>query len=126
MDKIIEFINSQEYRVILDEVQLKASLEINKTTPPFVVLNFDVQNLDLSQIKIEDLFNLIVTDNKKIILFILIKLEKYLNEKIVQEYSEGYEPDDELDDDIKELPFYKNFLIRYFIEYYYLKMVVSH
>ncbi|MET3019234.1 hypothetical protein [Flavobacterium hydatis] len=120
MDEIINFISLKEYEFILDEVQLKASLEIDRTNPPLEVINLDLKRLDLSQIKIEDLFDLIATDSAKIISFILIKLEKYLNKKEVQEYPKGYEPD-EADDNIKVLPFYKNFLIPYFIEYYYLK-----
>lgn len=122
MDEIIKFINSIEYECLLNELQLKVSLEIAQSIPSFTVLNYDIERLKRSSIEIKDLLKIISTHNQKIQLFILLKFEKYLGIKEEEEYPEGYNPDeeDEKNQNIKTLPFNRNFLILYLIEYYLL------
>ncbi|OXG02725.1 hypothetical protein B0A63_02420 [Flavobacterium johnsoniae UW101] len=52
--------------------------------------------------------------------YVEVKLRKYADDT-EQEYPKGYNLEKEEDDKVVNLPFYKNFLIGYLLEYWILK-----
>ena len=120
IQEIRNFIQSEEYLSVLNRIENVSNIEINSTDPSFTVLNHDISKLNFAELTIKNLEGLIAGDNQTIVEFILAKLKKYLNVKVDQEYPLHEEVDDD-DETIKVLPFYRNFLILYLIEYFFLK-----
>lgn len=119
MDNINEFINGENYELLLKNVQTISNIEIDDNVP-FALLDYDNERLKAAQVTIEELEYLFSSNMKETLCFVVKKMQYNFDED--DEYPEGEEI---LDDDklhtIEELPYYKNFLVSFLIEYYLLK-----
>ena len=122
IEQLINFINSGNYTNLISDLERSLNLKINKDTPSTTILNYDILKLKTAKINIDEIAKLIESDSNRIKKYAIAKLEKYNNVQEIQEYPKGEEPS-ESDKDIRlrTLPFYKNFLIIYLIEYFLLK-----
>lgn len=119
MDNINEFINGENYELLLKNVQTISNIEIDDNVP-FALLDYDNERLKAAQVKIDDLESLLNTNMKEASYFVEKKMQYNFDED--DEYPEGEEiSDDDKPHTIDELPYYKNFLVAFLIEYYFLK-----
>ena len=119
MDNINEFINGENYGLLLKNVQTISNIEIDDNVP-FALLDYDNERLKAAQVKIDDLESLLNTNMKEASYFVEKKMQYNFDED--DEYPEGEEiSDDDKPHTIEELPYYKNFLVSFLIEYYLLK-----
>lgn len=119
MDNINEFINGENYELLLKNVQTICNIEIDDNVP-FALLDYDNERLKAAQVKIDDLESLLNTNMKEASYFVEKKMQYNFDED--DEYPEGEEiSDDDKPHTIEELPYYKNFLVSFLIEYYLLK-----
>ena len=119
MDNINEFINGENYELLLKNVQTISNIEIDDNVP-FALLDYDNERLKAAQVKIDDLESLLNTNMKEASYFVEKKMQYNFDED--DEYPEGEEiSDDDKPHAIDELPYYKNFLVSFLIEYYLLK-----
>lgn len=119
MDNINEFINGENYELLLKNVQTISNIEIDDNVP-FALLDYDNEMLKAAQVKIDDLEFLLGSNMNEAITFIDKKMQFDFEED--DEYPEGEEiSDDDKPHTIEELPYYKNFLVAFLIEYYFLK-----
>lgn len=119
MDNINEFINGENYGLLLKNVQTISNIEIDDNVP-FALLDYDNERLKAAQVTIEDLESLLGSNMNEAMTFIDKKMQFDFEED--DEYPEGEEIlDDDKPHTIEELPYYKNFLVSFLIEYYLLK-----
>lgn len=119
MDNINGFINGENYELLLKNVQTICNIEIDDNVP-FALLDYDNEMLKAAQVKIEELEYLFSSNMKETLCFVLKKMQYNFDED--DEYPEGEEIlDDDKPHTIEELPYYKNFLVAFLIEYYFLK-----
>lgn len=119
MDNINEFINGENYELLLKNVQTISNIEIDDNVP-FALLDYDNEMLKAAQVKIDDLEFLLGSNMNEAMTFIDKKMQFDFEED--DEYPEGEEiSDDDKPHTIEELPYYKNFLVAFLIEYYLLK-----
>lgn len=119
MDNINEFINGENYELLLKNVQTISNIEIDDNVP-FALLDYDNERLKAAQVKIDDLEFLLGSNMNQAMTFIDKKMQFDFEED--DEYPEGEEIlDDDKPHTIEELPYYKNFLVSFLIEYYLLK-----
>lgn len=119
MDNINEFINGENYEFLLKNVQTISNIEIDDNVP-FALLDYDNEMLKAAQVKIEELEYLFNSNMKETLCFVVKKMQYNFDED--DEYPEGEEiSDDDKPHTIDELPYYKNFLVSFLIEYYLLK-----
>lgn len=119
MDNINEFINGENYELLLKSVQTICNIEIDDNVP-FALLDYDNERLKAAQVTIEELEYLFSSNMKETLYFVVKKMQYNFDED--DEYPEGEEiSDDDKPHTIEELPYYKNFLVSFLIEYYLLK-----
>jgi len=119
MDNINEFINGEIYELLLKNVQTICNIEIDDNVP-FALLDYDNERLKAAQVTIEELEYLFSSNMKETLCFVVKKMQYNFDED--DEYPEGEEIlDDDKPHTIEELPYYKNFLVAFLIEYYLLK-----
>lgn len=119
MDNINGFINGENYEFLLKNVQTICNIEIDDNVP-FALLDYDNERLKAAQVKIEELEYLFSSNMKETLCFVVKKMQYNFDED--DEYPEGEEiSDDDKPHTIEELPYYKNFLVSFLIEYYLLK-----
>lgn len=119
MDNINEFINGENYELLLKNVQTISNIEIDDNVP-FALLDYDNERLKAAQVKIEELEYLFSSNMKETLCFVVKKMQYNFDED--DEYPEGEEIlDDDKPHTIEVLPYYKNFLVSFLIEYYLLK-----
>ncbi len=119
MDNIYEFINGENYELLLKNVQTISNIEIDDNVP-FALLDYDNERLKAAQVTIEDLESLLGSNMNEAMTFIDKKMQFDFEED--DKYPEGEEiSDDDKPHTIEELPYYKNFLVSFLIEYYLLK-----
>lgn len=119
MDNINEFINGENYELLLKNVQTISNIEIDDNVP-FALLDYDNERLKAAQVTIEELEYLFSSNMKETLCFVVKKMQYNFDED--DEYPEGEEiSDDDKPHTIEELPYYKNFLVSVLIEYYLLK-----
>ena len=119
MDNINEFINGENYELLLKNVQTICNIEIDDTVP-FALLDYDNERLKAAQVKIDDLEFLLGSNMNEAMTFIDKKMQFDFEDD--DKYPEGEEVlDDDKPHNIEELPYYKNFLVAFLIEYYFLK-----
>lgn len=119
MDNINEFINGENYELLLKNVQTISNIEIDDTVP-FALLDYDNERLKAAQVKIDDLEFLLGSNMNEAMTFIDKKMQFDFEDD--DEYPEGEEISyDDKPHTIDELPYYKNFLVAFLIEYYLLK-----
>ena len=84
------------------------------------MLDYDNERLKAAQVTIEELEYLFSSNMKETLCFVVKKMQYNFDED--DEYPEGEEiSDDDKPHTIDELPYYKNFLVAFLIEYYLLK-----
>ena len=119
MDNINGFINGENYELLLKNVQTICNIEIDDNVP-FALLDYDNERLKAAQVTIEELEYLFSSNMKETLCFVVKKMQYNFDED--DEYPEGEEIlDDDKPHTIEELPYYKNFLVAFLIEYYLLK-----
>ena len=119
MDNINGFINGENYELLLKNVQTICNIEIDDNVP-FALLDYDNERLKAAQVTIEELEYLFSSNMKETLYFVVKKMQYNFDED--DEYPEGEEvSDDDKPHTIDELPYYKNFLVAFLIEYYFLK-----
>lgn len=119
MDNINEFINGENYELLLKNVQTISNIEIDDNVP-FALLDYDNERLKAAQVKIEELEYLFSSNMKETLCFVVKKMQYNFDED--DEYPEGEEIlDDDKPHTIEVLLYYKNFLVSFLIEYYLLK-----
>ncbi|WP_273534441.1 hypothetical protein [Prevotella aurantiaca] len=119
MDNVNEFINGENYELLLKNVQTICNIEIDDNVP-FALLDYDNERLKVAQVKIEELEYLFNSNMKETLCFVVKKMQYNFDED--DEYPEGEEIlDDDKPHTIEVLPYYKNFLVAFLIEYYLLK-----
>ena len=119
MDNINGFINGENYELLLKNVQTICNIEIDDNVP-FALLDYDNERLKAAQVTIEELESLFSSNMKETLCFVVKKMQYNFDED--DEYPEGEEIlDDDKPHTIEELPYYKNFLVAFLIEYYLLK-----
>ena len=119
MNNLNEFINGENYGLLLKNVQTISNIEIDDNVP-FALLDYDNEMLKAAQVKIDDLEFLLGSNMNEAMTFIDKKMQFDFEED--DEYPEGEEIlDDDKPHTIEELPYYKNFLVSFLIEYYLLK-----
>lgn len=119
MDNINEFINGENYEFLLKNVQTISNIEIDDNVP-FALLDYDNERLKAAQVKIDDLEFLLGSNMNEAMTFIDKKMQFDFEDD--DEYPEGEEISyDDKPHTIEELPYYKNFLVSFLIEYYLLK-----
>ncbi len=121
MKNISDLIQSDEYCKLVENTKKKVHIEVDRNYPEHI-LDFDKSRMNAAAVTISELESLLFTDLDKIANYASIKLVKYSNVKMEQEYPENEQPDaDDEDVIIKEMPFYYNFLLIYLIEYFILR-----
>ena len=119
MDEINRFINGKSYELLLRNILQKRNIEIESNIP-FVLLDYDKEQLKAAQIEVENLETLLISNMTEIVSFVERKMSYDFEDE--DEYPKGEElSDDEKPKRITELPYYKNFLVSFLIEYYLLK-----
>lgn len=119
MDNINEFINGENYELLLKNVQTICNIKIDDNVP-FALLDYDNERLKAAQVTMEELEYLFSSNMKETLCFVVKKMQYNFDED--DEYPEGEEIlDDDKPHTIEELPYYKNFLVAFLIEYYLLK-----
>lgn len=119
MDNINEFINGENYELLLKNVQTRSNIEIDDNVP-FALLDYDNERLKAAQVTIEELEYLFSSNMKETLCFVVKKMQYNFEED--DEYPEGEEIlDDDKPHTIEVLPYYKNFLVAFLIEYSFLK-----
>ena len=122
MEQLIKFINSEVYTKLIEKLEQMFDIKVNKNAPSYTILNYDISKLKAAKVDINELKKIMEIDSKEIFIFAAKKIKKYNNVHDKQEYAKGEEPaEDDKDVKIKVLPFYKNFLIIYLIEYFLIK-----
>jgi hypothetical protein len=122
MEQLIKFIESAVYTMLLDRLENDLNIKVNKDIPSYTILNYDILKLKAAKVNINELEKLIETDYNKILIFTANKIKKCDNFHDKQGYAKEEELDEyDMDVRIKVLPFYKNFLLIYLIEYFFLK-----
>jgi hypothetical protein len=122
MDSFDEFINSEIYNNAIELLINKLGIEINHDY--IHIKQREINLLSKANITVDIIKNIFENDFYKIIDFIILKMDKYKNEIAKGgdfPKGENIEKDDR-PVTIKILPYYKSFMIRYIIEYYFLKM----
>ena len=100
-------------------MQTICNIEIDDNVP-FALLDYDNERLKAAQVKIDNLESLLGSNINEAMTFIDKKMQFDFEED--DEYPEGEEiSDDDKPHTIEELPYYKNFLVSFLIEYYLLK-----
>ena len=119
MDEINRFINGKSYELLLRNILQKRNIEIESNIP-FVLLDYDKEQLKAAQIEVENLETLLISNMTEIVSFVERKMNYDFEDE--DEYPKGEDlSDDEKPKLITELPYYKNFLVSVLIEYYLLK-----
>ena len=106
-----------------ENVQTISNIEIDDNVP-FALLDYDNERLKAAQVKIEELEYLFSSNMKETLCFVVKKMQYNFDED--DEYPEGEEIlDDDKPHTIEVLPYYKNFLVAFLIEYYLLKRTAN-
>lgn len=126
METLIKFINSEKYTKLVERLEKMAGIDVNKETPSFTILNYDLSRLNSAKVNIAELEKLIDSDEDKVLFFSRNKLKIFENICNEQEFEKGEELNEEEEGvHIRILPFYKDFLVVYLIEYFLLKTFPS-
>ena len=113
--------DSALYGRLLAEVQSNLKLDISDSIPE-IIYTYDIRDIQAANISTSEILHTIETDFERIKNFVVAKMRALKGEVEEQEYS----PDEPPDKDDKpgasiKLPYYRNFLIIYFIEYLILR-----
>ncbi|MDR0606528.1 MAG: hypothetical protein LBG80_19830 [Bacteroidales bacterium] len=119
MEIVKKIVNSYQYQNLIKDIQKRTKLKILDEYRD-AAANRDEQKIEIAHLSEKDIFEILdnqINDFKK---FVLLKMQKFENVKVDEEYPEGEEIDD---DDVNEtvLGYSQGFLLMYLIEYCLLK-----
>lgn len=114
-----QIISSSQYQNLIDTIQKRIRLKILNEYRDTVATR-DEQKMKLANLSSDEALKLLEDDKSIFSGFVLLKLQKFENAKIDEEYPEGEEPEQE-DDNETVLGYSKSFLLLYLIEYFLLK-----
>jgi hypothetical protein len=117
--EVRDFINSDLYSSLLGQICEIRNIAINEDEPSSVILNHDINKLNLSGFSFAEISGVLESDLLKFVTYVCLKFDAFLTAKDEQE---GNDDEDEI---VKVLPFYKNFLILYAIEFCFLETNVN-
>ena len=122
MDDFDNFINSEIYGKAINSIKNQNN-NIEISSEYIKIKQIELNLLSNANITIDDIKNILENEFNKIINFTMLKMEKYIKEK---DTGGDFPKNENIGKDdkpvaIKILPFYKSFLVMYFIEYYFLK-----
>ena len=122
MDSYNSFINSDIYnkavQTIVDKLDIKIDQNFIKIKQ--IEMNFfEKANLTIAEIK-----DILENDFERVIKFVLLKMDRFKNNK---DNGGDFSKNENISKEdqpttIKILPYYNSFLLRYLIEFYFLKM----
>lgn len=112
-------IGSNQYQNLIDKIQKRTKLKILSEYRDAVATR-DEHKMGIAHLSANDTLELLENDMKNFSEFVLLKMKKFENAKIDEEYPEGEEQDQE-DDNETVLGYSKSFLLLYLIEYFLLK-----
>ncbi|MGC7560391.1 hypothetical protein ACPEEL_03715 [Pasteurella sp. PK-2025] len=115
----IKIINSEQYQNLISSIQKKTKLKILNEYKD-ATANRDCQKMKLANLLADDALNLLKNDEATFVNFALMKMQKFENVKINEEYPSNEKMDVEDDNEII-LGYSKSFLLLYLIEYFLLK-----
>jgi len=125
MQSIKNLIEGNGYKALLQNVRQQINIQVNENDPPSAMLNIDVNNLRAAKLDAQALENILETDLNEITKYAVLKIGTVKDDG-EQEYPEGEEPDEDDEDEVIEtLPYYKDFLVGMIIEYILLKQKPS-
>lgn len=110
------FINSSFYNSLLARIEMNKLVNVSIEEPSMVLLSYDVKKINTAELSISSIEDIISSREELFIHFFDEKLKAFIDEQDEQDRS----CQDEKDEVIKRLPFYKNFLIIYMIEFCFL------
>jgi hypothetical protein len=116
VEEVSNWVNSKEYRCLLNCLVEKLGLQINDDAVPDILLQFDVDSLSLSRLEVTQISN-IAGKTELVCNYVREKLKSLEG---TEDEQEGMHPENEKSVVIEELPFYKNFLNAYLIELHFL------
>jgi hypothetical protein len=120
MESIKNLIAGDRYQSLLENVRKETNIQIDQADLPSAILNFDADMLKSAKIDAQVLGGILETDLNEVSKYSILRLGLVKDDD--QEYPEGNEPDeDDKDEVIETLPYYKNFLVSFLVEYYFLK-----
>ncbi|WP_424409874.1 hypothetical protein [Pasteurella sp. PK-2025] len=115
----IKIINSEQYQNLINSIQKKTKLKILNEYKD-TTANRDWQKMKLANLLADDALNLLKNDEATFVNFALMKMQKFENIKMNEEYPSDEKTDIEDDNEII-LGYSKSFLLLYLIEYFILK-----
>lgn len=113
--EVHEFIGSDSYHSLLARVKDICNFEVNDEAPPDIVFEHDASKINKANLTINELRWIVENDENKFINFVKLKFDEVFPD------SHEQEGNDDKDILIKIMPFYKNFLMIYLLEFYLLK-----
>jgi hypothetical protein len=120
MESIKNLIAGDKYRSLLENVRKETNIQIDEAELPSAILNIDADMLKSAKIDAQVLEGILETDLNEVSKYSIVRIGSVKDDD--QEYPEGNEPDeDDKDEIIETLPYYKNFLVSFLVEYYFLK-----
>jgi hypothetical protein len=120
MYKTKQIINSSQYQSLIDNIQKKTKLKILNDYQD-TVASRDEQKIEIARLSEKEIFDVIDNQKDSFLKFVLLKMQKFENMKIDEEYPKGEEQNDEEDNNETILGYSKSFLLLYLIEYCLLK-----
>jgi hypothetical protein len=125
MESIKTLIEGNSYKTLLENVRKEINIRVNEANLPSALLNVDVNRLRAAKLDAQALENILGTDMNEITRYVVSRIGTVKDDG-EQEYPEGEEPDEDDEDEVIEtLPYYKNFLVGFIIEYCLLKQKPS-
>jgi hypothetical protein len=120
MYKAKQIINSNQYQSLIDNIQKKIKLKILNDYQD-TVASRDEQKIEIARLSEKEIFDVIDNQKDSFLKFVLLKIQKFENMKIDEEYPEGEEQNDDEDNNETIIGYSKSFLLLYLIEYYLLR-----
>ncbi|KAE9649916.1 hypothetical protein IFR35_01095 [Pseudomonas fluorescens] len=115
IDDVKAFIESDHYQAMLLAVQEQLNLDINESQPSDILFQHDANKINIAKVDIDALEQLLEHRKVGLVPFVRAKLSTLMSTAHEQE---GNQDEDKI---VKTLPFYKNFLIIYLLELFFLE-----
>lgn len=106
---------SDHYQAMLLAVQEQLNLDINESQPSDILFQHDANKINIAKVDIDALEQLLEHRKVGLVPFVRAKLSTLMSTAHEQE---GNQDEDKI---VKTLPFYKNFLIIYLLELFFLE-----
>ncbi|MCF5050029.1 hypothetical protein GIW50_06795 [Pseudomonas syringae] len=120
LDDVKAFVGSDRYQAVLLTVQEQLNLDINETLPSDILFQHDANKINVAKLDIQALEQVIEHGKVGLVPFVSAKLSAL---KSTAHEQEGNQDEDKI---VKTLPFYKNFLILYLLELFFLENDPDH